>query len=127
MTENCALIIDDSRAIRLTLSRIVHSLGFDSYEFPDAESAVSWLKDKNEAILALVDWNMPGIGGLGFLTTIRGNTQFDGMAIMVITSDTSLATMEKAFALGADEYLMKPITQDSVRAKLEMLGFTWDP
>ena len=95
-------------------------------EFEDAETAVTWLREGNSAMLALVDWNMPGMAGLGFLREIRGDSQFDNMAIMVITSDTSLATMEKAFSLGVDEYLMKPITRESVQAKLEMLGFSWE-
>ena len=126
MMDNFALIIDDSRAIRMTLARFLQTLGFASKEFEDAETAVTWLREGNSAMLALVDWNMPGMAGLGFLREIRGDSQFDNMAIMVITSDTSLATMEKAFSLGVDEYLMKPITRESVQAKLEMLGFSWE-
>lgn len=126
MSASVALIIDDSRAIRLALSHITEQLGFQPMPFPDAESAVAWLDDGGSAMLALVDWNMPGMGGVGFLRTVRARQALEGLAIMVVTSDTGRATMELAFELGADEYLMKPITKETVRAKLQLLGFAWD-
>jgi len=126
VTRNTALIIDDSRAIRLALSHITQELGFVPQAFPDAESALEWLNGGGTAVLALVDWNMPGMGGLGFIKEARSRSELDGMAIMIVTSDTSQSTMELAFSGGVDEYLMKPITQQSVRSKLQLLGFEWD-
>lgn len=126
MTQNIALIIDDSRAIRLALCHITEELGFEPRPFADAEAALDWLLSGGSSVLALVDWNMPGMGGLGFVQKARAKPSLDSMAIMIVTSDTSHATMELAFSLGVDEYLMKPITKQTVRSKLELLGFGWD-
>ena len=52
MMDNFALIIDDSRAIRMTLARFLQTLGFASKEFEDAETAVTWLREGNSAMLA---------------------------------------------------------------------------
>lgn len=73
--------------------------------------------------LALVDWNMPEMGGLEMLHAVRANPAFDGMKIMMVTTETDLEQVERALQCGANEYVMKPFNREIIADKLHILGF----
>ena len=75
-----------------------------------------------EPALVLVDWNMPEMNGIEFLTTVRSEPYSSTARILMITTETDLPQVVQALEAGADEYLMKPFTRDSVLAKLQLLG-----
>jgi two-component system chemotaxis response regulator CheY len=64
--------------------------------------------------LALVDINMPVMDGLKLISLIRGEESLKGMPIIVITTEGASEDRERALALGADEYLTKPIQANKV-------------
>ena len=66
--------------------------------------------------LALVDINMPVMDGLKLISLIRGEENLKGMRICVITTEGAQEDRERALALGADEYLTKPIQANKVLA-----------
>lgn len=117
-----ALLIDDSRAMRMLLGSQVRALGFDIIEAGDGSEALAALHERHDVDLALVDWNMPVMNGLEFIRAVRSDKEYRDLCIVVITSETELSQMQAALDAGADEYLMKPFTRDSLGSKLELLG-----
>lgn len=117
-----ALLIDDSRAMRMLLGSQVRALGFEVTEAGDGSEALAALHDRDDVDLALVDWNMPVMNGLDFIRAVRAHDNFRELCIVVITSETELSQMQAALEAGANEYLMKPFTRDSLGSKLELLG-----
>jgi two-component system chemotaxis response regulator CheY len=75
-----------------------------------------------EPALVLVDWNMPEMTGIEFLKAVRSAPYSSTARILMITTETDLPQVVQALEAGADEYLMKPFTRDSVLAKLQLLG-----
>ena len=73
--------------------------------------------------VALVDWNMPGMNGIEFVHSVRGQSKYAKMRIMMVTSETDVDRMLQALEAGADEYVMKPFTQEIIQDKLSLLGF----
>lgn len=120
-----AIVMDDSRVMRMVLRRTLEELSFEVMDFPDATSGFEWLTQGGHADVALVDWNMPGMTGVEFISKIRKVPAHDQMYLLMVTSETSPERMMQALASGADEYLMKPITANGLRMKLELLGFRW--
>jgi two-component system chemotaxis response regulator CheY len=115
-----ALIIDDSRAIRTILARILERLGFSNVQAANGIEALEKLKNE-EVSLICVDYNMPEMNGVEFLVEMRkslGRT----VPAMMITTETHIKIMQKAFEAGVSEYLMKPFTEDMVREKLDILN-----
>ena len=72
--------------------------------------------------LVLVDWNMPELSGLDFIRAVRARPEFSAVRLMMVTTETEIEQMTRALEAGADEYLMKPFTPESVRDKLRLLG-----
>jgi two-component system chemotaxis response regulator CheY len=64
--------------------------------------------------LALIDINMPVMDGLKLISLIRGEDNLRSMPIIVITTEGANEDRERALALGANEYLTKPIQANRV-------------
>ena len=117
-----ALVIDDSRATRAILSRILQQLDFETDGVADGQAALTWLADNGPADLALVDWNMPVLDGLSFIKIVRANPAYAAMKLLMVTTESDVERMIAALEAGADEYAMKPFTAGVIREKLEILG-----
>jgi two-component system chemotaxis response regulator CheY len=72
--------------------------------------------------LMLVDWIMPEMNGLQFLSHVRGDQRHVRTKIMIVTTETGLSEMGRALDAGADEYLMKPFSPEAVGEKLQLMG-----
>ena len=122
------MVIDDSRAMRLILKRIVAQLGFDVVEAGNGQEAMDYLKanvldgDGEIPGLALVDWNMPEMNGLEFVQAARADVAYRDVRIVMVTTETEIERVFSALEAGADEYLMKPFNQAALNDKLELLG-----
>ena len=116
-----ALIVDDSRAIRSIVSRIVKQLGFEISEACDGRDALAKLGEGG-ADLALVDWNMPEMNGLQFVQAVRADASRASMRIVMVTTENDISNIQQAIEAGADEYLMKPFTKESLLEKLSLIG-----
>ena len=117
-----ALVIDDSRAIRLILSRTLQELGFETLEAGNGREALEVLEREGPVHLALVDWNMPVMDGLEFVQAARARPAWSSMRVMMVTTETEIERVVKALEAGADEYVMKPFTRDVIAEKLAILG-----
>lgn len=117
-----ALVLDDSRAMRMILRRVLDSAGFAVTEAGDAEQGLAVLAAGPLPDVALVDWNMPGMGGLAFVQEVRRTPAYRGVTLMMVTTESEHAQIVRALAAGAHEYLIKPFTADAVVDKLALLG-----
>ena len=117
-----ALILDDSRAMRMILVRIMHSAGFEVVEAADGRQGLDALAGGPLPDVALVDWNMPGIDGLAFVNAVRDNPDYRPMTLMMVTTESEHDQVVRALAAGAHEYIIKPFTADAIVDKLELLG-----
>lgn len=120
-----AIVVDDSRAMRMLMGRLLKDVGFEVDEAGDGSAALDRLRERlaaNPVQLALVDWNMPEMSGIELVEAVRSDPAFAALRIVMVTTETELSQVTKALEAGADEYLMKPFTRDDVVGKLELLG-----
>ncbi len=119
------LLVDDSRAVRSMLRRIVQAHGFD--EVVEAENGVAALERLAECgapNVMLVDWNMPRMNGLELLRAVRASDEWRDVPVVMVTTETEYDQIVRAFAAGANEYVMKPFTAESILDKFDMIGVT---
>ena len=118
-----ALVVDDSRAVRMILSRILKDLGFEVREAANGKEALVVIEaEKGAFSLVLADWNMPELNGLELLKQLRQKPELASLVIVMVTTETEMDQMSAALEAGANEYVMKPFTRDILVEKLEMVG-----
>jgi len=117
-----ALVIDDSRAMRMILSRMLEDCGFEVIEAQDGRQALAQLSRLDHPALATVDWNMPEMNGYEFVKAVRAEPEYSNVTLMMVTTETEIDQVVRALAAGANEYVMKPFTKDVIVGKLELLG-----
>ena len=118
-----AMVIDDSRAMRMILKRIVAKLNFETLEAGDGQEALDLLATLTEVPeLALIDWNMPNMNGLEFVTKVRADARLREMTLVMVTTESEQNQIVRALAAGAHEYVIKPFTEGAMIEKLALLG-----
>ena len=117
-----ALVIDDSRAMRRILTRILEGLDYEVAEAGDGQEALDRLAEGELPAIALVDWNMPVMDGLSFIKAVRQKPEWRDLTLMMVTTESEHGQVVRALAAGAHEYVFKPFTPDAIVDKLQLLG-----
>lgn len=107
----------------MILKKYLRTFGFDVHEAGNGLEALWALRELGDVDVTLVDWNMPGMNGLEFVRSVRAMPERADLRIMMVTSETDVERMLLALEAGADEYVMKPFTQEIIEDKLSLLGF----
>lgn len=115
------VIADDSRVIRMLLSKIMANLGFDVVEAEDGEEVVEAV-GLNEPAVVIMDWRLPVLDGIDALYKIRSLKKIPQPKIMFCSSITDPDKIDDALSGGADDYIMKPFDEEIIISKLEILG-----
>jgi two-component system chemotaxis response regulator CheY len=118
-----ALVVDDSRAVRMILARTLKELGFEVREAANGREALEVIEVEKDAVtLVLADWNMPEMNGLEMLKQLRGKPELSSLVVVMVTTETDVHQMMTALEAGANEYIMKPFTKEILVEKLELVG-----
>lgn len=116
------LIVDDSRFIRQHLRQVLQGMGMTCEEAQDGHQAIEMLRGAPAFDFMLVDVNMPVMNGLECVRQLREANLHPRMKVMMVTTEADNSFICRALEYGADEFLMKPFTPESLREKLQMLG-----
>lgn len=117
-----ALVIDDSKVIRVTLGKMLRELGCEVQEARDGREALNLLEQEPQSDIALVDWNMPVMNGYDFVLNVRANRAHDELRLMMVTTENDMSKVLEALHAGADEYVMKPFTKEIIVDKMRLIG-----
>jgi two-component system, chemotaxis family, chemotaxis protein CheY len=121
-----AMVVDDSRAIRMILSKTLGSLGFEVSQASNGREALERMVDVHDSdtplSVVLVDWNMPEMNGLEFVQSVRARPEYEAVKLMMVTTETQIEQMTRALDAGANEYVMKPFTEEVISDKLRLMG-----
>ncbi len=118
-----ALIVDDSKTIRMILGRIMRELGYETCEAVNGIDALRVIESEKATVsLVLADWNMPEMNGLDLVKQLRLNPDFSSVKVIMVTTETEVDHIVSALEAGANEYVMKPFTKDILKEKLELVG-----
>ena len=118
-----ALVADDSRAVRMILTKTLKELGYEVCEAANGKQALEVMEAEKATVnLVLADWNMPELNGLELLKRLRQDPELSSLVVIMVTTETELDQMATALEAGANEYVMKPFTKDVLVEKLQLVG-----
>jgi two-component system, chemotaxis family, chemotaxis protein CheY len=116
-----ALIVDDSRMIRRVSRQILEQLGYAVHEAENGQEALARCQaSMPDAIL--LDWNMPVMTGLEFVTALRAAPGGAHPRVVFCTTVSGEPAIREALAGGADGYVVKPFTAQALEALLQRLS-----
>src|SRR5690349_7518183 len=108
------LIVDDSRLHREHIASVVESVsGFRAFPTASGFEALKLLP-RHRFDLIITDIQMPDINGLELINFVKKNPNYRTTPLFVVTTEGREQDREKGLALGAAEYLVKPITGESL-------------
>ncbi len=115
------LVVDDSRVIRKVARKIVEDMGFACEEAGDGQAALTQCR-KTMPDAILLDWNMPVMNGIDFLTALRAEENGKKPVVVFCTTENDMAHITQALRAGADEYVMKPFDSEIIESKFAEAG-----
>lgn len=119
-----ALVVDDSRVMRNIVMKELRNAGLADFEFVEAEDGEDALKKFNPSKIdiAFVDWNMPKMSGIDFVRKVRKMPQAKNTPLVMVTSEKTVGKIEEALdQAGANAYISKPFTAETLQRKLAPL------
>jgi two-component system, response regulator len=129
------LVEDNKNDAELTMRALIkNKIANNIIHLKDGASALDFLfgngefknRDiKNRPRLILLDLKMPKVDGLEVLEKIKANGFTKKIPVVMLTSSKEHPDVEKAYALGANSYIVKPVEFDDFVKVIKELGFYW--
>lgn len=114
-----ALIVDDQLTMRTLIRASLQGIGVGEVdEAFDGQNALEVLKSKTPN-LVISDFNMPNLDGLSLLKAMRGAEATRSTAFIMITGRADKDLVQRAAQFGANNYIVKPFNQQTLKDKLE--------
>lgn len=111
------LIVDDDAAIRDLIKDVLSPQGH-SCTFASSGAKALDAIGRTRFDLVILDRNMPAMGGLQVLKTLRSNPATAGLKVLFCTAAERMAEVDEAFSAGATDYIVKPLDFAKLKAKV---------
>ncbi|MEJ5339344.1 MAG: chemotaxis response regulator CheY [Aquificaceae bacterium] len=113
------LVVDDMSTMRKIIRTILNQLGYTSVEEAEnGKEALAKLRGGNYDFV-LLDWNMPEMDGLETLKQIRAEEKLKGIPVIMVTAEAKKENVLAAIQAGANNYVVKPFTPETLKEKIE--------
>lgn len=103
-------IVDDDEEMGRAIGLMLKMLDCEVTSFQNARAAAQTLLMGKIPQLLVLDINMPEISGLDLLEFLRRRPEWKDLPVIMLSSENADSTIDQALALGADAYVMKPVT-----------------
>jgi len=107
-------IVDDDQEMSHAVGLMLKMLDCEVIPFFSARSAARTLLTGKRPDLFILDINMPEVSGLDMVEFLRRRPESKDVPILMLSSEAADSTVDKAMALGADSYVMKPVTLEEL-------------
>jgi DNA-binding response OmpR family regulator len=109
------LTVDDSRAVRMLVSKNAREMGLEVDEAEDGQQGLTKAADQQYDLIVL-DVTMPVLDGPGMLTELRNRG--DKTPVLMLTSESKRSIVSQLMKMGIEDYILKPFKPDELKAKI---------
>ena len=103
------LIVDDDKDMLDVLAFKLTQAGYEVVGVSDGQAALESI-ESNPPRLVILDYMMSGLSGLDVLRRVRANDATKNLAVILLTGRTGDSDVDAAFAIGANDYITKPVS-----------------
>ena len=111
------LLAEDDADIRDLVTFKLREAGYEVRAFEDGLSALASAQD-DRPDLALLDIMMPGMSGLDVCRELRADPATSAVPIILLTARAQESDIETGFAVGADDYIVKPFSPRELASRV---------
>ncbi|MEM7189724.1 MAG: response regulator [Pseudomonadota bacterium] len=104
------LTVDDSKSIREAVRFALEPLGYDIVEAEDGNEGLEKL-DAQPVDMVITDLNMPNLDGIDFITKVREQDKFNGLPLVMLTTEGQAEKMRRGKKAGASGWIVKPFNE----------------
>jgi len=130
------LLVEDDHGQALLVEQVFRRAGVANplQVFHEGYGALAYLEGKESyadrkrfplPVLILLDLHVPGRSGLEVLTCVRSQPDLSGIPVVMLSGSSESEDIDRAFELGADSYLVKPVAFDALLDTVSGLGLPW--
>ncbi len=112
----CVLVVEDEPRLRAMLLRAIPDMGFEAIGAATGEEALRGIQDQPAAI-AILDLNLPGIGGMDLFAKLR--ERIPHLQVIIMTGYGDLEAAQQAIRLGVADFLTKPCSLGDLEHALD--------
>lgn len=119
--ETKVLVVDDFESMRRIVKQVLNDIGFKDVSLADdGATALPMLKNGNFGLL-ITDWNMPQMEGIDLVKAVRADPRIKSTPILMVTAEAKREQIIQAAQAGVNDYIVKPFTPDTLKAKIEKI------
>jgi CheY-like chemotaxis protein len=114
------LVVDDEHYMRKVVRTLLMSIGIRTvYEAPDGPAGLELIRTMAPDVV-IVDWQMPGLDGAGFVRMVRSpeTFPFPDVPIIMLTGHGERSRVVEAIQIGVNEFLLKPVSSKSLHSRM---------
>ena len=114
------LVVDDEHYMRKVVRTLLMSIGIRTvYEAPDGPAGLELVRSLAPDVV-IVDWQMPGLDGAGFVRMVRSpdTFPFPNVPIIMLTGHGERSRVIEAVQVGVNEFLLKPVSSKALQGRL---------
>ncbi len=109
-----ALVVDDSKSIRMLVSKVLREAGFEVLEAENGRQAMERLAGRDAIQLVITDLNMPVMDGLELIRAIRADAAQRFTPVVFLTTESGDSLKDAAKSAGATGWIVKPFHPEKV-------------
>ena len=113
-------LVDDDEEMSRAIGLMLKMLDCEVISFHTARSAAKTLLTGKTPQVLILDINMPEVSGLDLLEFLRRRPEWKDLPIIMLSSESADSTVDKALKLGADTFIMKPVTIQELEKAMAM-------
>jgi len=112
-------IVDDDQEMAQAMGMMLELLNFQTTGFLNARSAAQTLLTGECPDMIVLDINMPEVSGMDLLEFLRRRPEWKDLPVVMLSTEAADVTVDEAMELGADGYVMKPVTLEELEKAIE--------
>lgn len=128
----CIIMIEDDEGHARLIERNIRRSGVNNEIVPFSEGTAALkylfgedgtgLNHKNEALLILLDLNLPDMSGIEILRRVKENQYLKAVPVVVLTTTDDSQEIKRCYELGCNVYITKPVNYESFANAIRQLG-----
>ena len=114
------VVVDDDPDIRELITMKLGNAGHEVFTEADGEAGLAAVIERRPDLVVL-DWMMPGLTGLDVCRALRDDPRTASTAVLLLTGRAQESDVERGFAAGADDYIVKPFSARELTSRVDAL------